>query len=245
MRDGARAICAQRRGSGARRPQHHRALRPRASAPTIAIPALLAVAAVHHHLIRGGLRTEVGLVVETGEARQVHDFCLLAGYGAEAINPYLAFDTLPPCSASSTSDLHRGEAHERYIKAIAKGILKVMSKMGICTFQSYCGAQIFDAIGLKQRIPRQVFHRHGRRRSKASASTRSPRRRCAAIASPSATRPTIATRSMSAASSRSASTAKRHAWTPTPCRCCSTRCAATTIASSRNTRASSATRRKR
>ena len=116
----------------------------------IAIPALLATAAVHHHLIRKGLRTSVGLVVESGEPREVHHFCCLAGYGAEAINPYLAFDTL--------LDMHkRGEmpkevdAYEvvsRYIKSIGKGILKVMSKMGISTYQSYCGAQIFDAVGL-------------------------------------------------------------------------------------------------
>jgi glutamate synthase (NADPH/NADH) large chain len=116
----------------------------------IAIPALLATAAVHHHLVRKGLRTSVGLVVESGEPREVHHFCCLAGYGAEAINPYLAFDTL--------LDMHkRGEmpqevdAYEvvtRYIKSIGKGILKVMSKMGISTYQSYCGAQIFDAVGL-------------------------------------------------------------------------------------------------
>ncbi|RUZ89791.1 glutamate synthase large subunit, partial [Mesorhizobium sp. M7A.F.Ca.US.003.02.2.1] len=125
----------------------------------IAIPALLATAAVHHHLIRKGLRTSVGLVVESGEPREVHHFCCLAGYGAEAINPYLAFDTL--------LDMHkRGElpkevdAYEvvsRYIKSIGKGILKVMSKMGISTYQSYCGAQIFDAIGLKTDFVQQYF----------------------------------------------------------------------------------------
>ncbi|WP_337180890.1 glutamate synthase large subunit [Shinella sp.] len=125
----------------------------------VAIPALLATAAVHHHLIRKGLRTSVGLVVETGEPREVHHFCLLAGYGAEAINPYLAFDTL--------TDMHkRGEfpkevdAEEvvyRYIKAIGKGILKVMSKMGISTYQSYCGAQIFDAIGLSSELVDKYF----------------------------------------------------------------------------------------
>ncbi|RWM64292.1 MAG: glutamate synthase large subunit, partial [Mesorhizobium sp.] len=125
----------------------------------IAIPALLATAAVHHHLIRKGLRTSVGLVVESGEPREVHHFCCLAGYGAEAINPYLAFDTL--------LDMHkRGElpaevdAYEvvsRYIKSIGKGILKVMSKMGISTYQSYCGAQIFDAIGLKTDFVQKYF----------------------------------------------------------------------------------------
>ncbi|RWI45675.1 MAG: glutamate synthase subunit alpha, partial [Mesorhizobium sp.] len=125
----------------------------------IAIPALLATAAVHHYLIRKGLRTSVGLVVESGEPREVHHFCCLAGYGAEAINPYLAFDTL--------LDMHkRGElpaevdAYEvvsRYIKSIGKGILKVMSKMGISTYQSYCGAQIFDAIGLKTDFVQKYF----------------------------------------------------------------------------------------
>ncbi|MDS4025526.1 MAG: glutamate synthase large subunit [Candidatus Contendobacter sp.] len=114
----------------------------------IAIPALLATAAVHHHLIRTGLRTEVGLVVETGEAKRVHDFCLLAGYGAEAINPYLAFDTLSSMLPGLPQKLTETEAHEHYTKALSKGILKVMSKMGISTYQSYCGAQIFEAVGL-------------------------------------------------------------------------------------------------
>ncbi|HAS51573.1 MAG TPA: glutamate synthase large subunit, partial [Gammaproteobacteria bacterium] len=114
----------------------------------IAIPALLATAAVHHHLIRTGLRTEVGLVVETGEAKRVHDFCLLAGYGAEAINPWLAFDTISSSLPHLTPRMSEVEAHEHYTKAISKGILKVMSKMGISTYQSYCGAQIFEAVGL-------------------------------------------------------------------------------------------------
>jgi len=126
-------------------------------ADNVAVPSLLAVAAVHHHLIRGGLRTESGLVVETGEARQLHDFCLLAGYGAEAINPYLAFDTLAALERDLDGKLVPGEAQERYIKAIAKGILKVMSKMGICTFQSYCGAQIFDAVGLNSEFLDKYF----------------------------------------------------------------------------------------
>ncbi|WP_406872505.1 glutamate synthase large subunit [Aminobacter sp. P9b] len=125
----------------------------------IDIPTLLATAAVHHHLIRKGLRTSVGLVVESGEPREVHHFCCLAGYGAEAINPYLAFDTL--------TDMHKrgefppevdgSEVVGRYIKSIGKGILKVMSKMGISTYQSYCGAQIFDAIGLKTDFVEKYF----------------------------------------------------------------------------------------
>jgi glutamate synthase (NADPH/NADH) large chain len=117
-------------------------------ADRIAIPALLATSGVHHHLIRAGLRTGLGLVVETGEAREVHHFCLLGGYGAEAINPYLAFETLEAMCENLPHDLDVEKARSRYIKAIDKGILKVMSKMGISTFQSYCGAQIFDAVGL-------------------------------------------------------------------------------------------------
>jgi glutamate synthase (NADPH/NADH) large chain len=123
----------------------------------VAIPSLLAVAAVHHHLIREGLRTEVGLVVETGEARQVHDFCLLGGYGAEAINPYLAFETLSAIRPDLPDTLDDEEIHHHYVKAIEKGVLKVMSKMGISTFQSYCGAQIFDAVGLAQEFVDAYF----------------------------------------------------------------------------------------
>ena len=123
----------------------------------VAIPALLATAAVHHHLIREGLRTEVGLVVETGEARQVHDFCLLGGYGAEAINPYLAFDSIHALAGELPGSPTPEEAENRYIEALNGGILKVMSKMGISTFQSYCGAQIFDAIGLNSDFIDQYF----------------------------------------------------------------------------------------
>ena len=121
----------------------------RASADCIPIPSLLACAAVHHHLIRKGLRTSVGLVVESGEPREVHHFACLAGYGAEAINPYLAFETLIAMHAELPQKIDEKEIVKRYIKSIDKGLLKVMSKMGISTYQSYCGAQIFDAVGLK------------------------------------------------------------------------------------------------
>lgn len=125
----------------------------------IAIPALLATAAVHHHLIRKGLRTSVGLVVESGEPREVHHFCCLAGYGAEAINPYLAFDTLLDMHKRGElpAEVDEYEVVSRYIKSIGKGILKVMSKMGISTYQSYCGAQIFDAIGLRSDFVQKYF----------------------------------------------------------------------------------------
>ncbi len=126
----------------------------------IPIPALLATAAVHHHLIRKGLRTSVGLVVETGEAREVHHFALLAGYGAEAINPYLAFETLAAMADEFPEEVDGYEACKRFIKSVDKGLLKVMSKMGISTYQSYCGAQIFDAVGLADDFVAEIFHRH-------------------------------------------------------------------------------------
>ncbi len=123
----------------------------------IAIPALLATAAVHHHLVRSGLRTATGLVVETGAAREVHHFATLAGYGAEAINPYLAFETLESIRDQLPEQLETREVQARYIKAVGKGLLKVMSKMGISTYQSYCGAQIFDAVGLNSAFVEQYF----------------------------------------------------------------------------------------
>ncbi|MDY7097000.1 MAG: glutamate synthase large subunit [Pseudomonadota bacterium] len=123
----------------------------------VPMPALLATAAVHHHLVRQGLRMQTGLVVETGEAREVHHFCVLAGYGAEAINPYIAFETLEDIRARKHSDLAREEVEQNYIKAIGKGIRKVMSKMGISTYQSYCGAQIFDAVGLSSGFIEKYF----------------------------------------------------------------------------------------
>jgi glutamate synthase (NADPH) large chain len=125
----------------------------------IPIPALLATAAVHHHLIRKGLRTAVGLVVETGEAREIHHFACLAGYGAEAINPYLAFETMLSMQADMEfpEGVEQKEIVKRYIKSIGKGLLKVMSKMGISTYQSYCGAQIFDAVGLSSDFVERYF----------------------------------------------------------------------------------------
>ena len=125
----------------------------------VAVPSLLATAAVHHHLIRKGLRTSVGLVVESAEPREVHHFAVLAGYGAEAINPYLAFETLAEMHANSyfPKEVDEKEVIQRYIKSINKGLLKVMSKMGISTYQSYCGAQIFDAVGLSTPFIKEYF----------------------------------------------------------------------------------------
>ena len=133
-------------------------LSDRAQGPDrIPMPALLATAAVHHHLVRQGLRMQTGLVVETGEAREVHHFCALAGYGAEAINPYVAFETIEQIQAEKFPDLDVWQLKKNYIKAVGKGILKVMSKMGISTYQSYCGAQIFDAVGLSSAFVDKYF----------------------------------------------------------------------------------------
>jgi glutamate synthase (NADPH/NADH) large chain len=123
----------------------------------IAIPALLATSAVHHHLVRTGQRTDSGLVIETGAAREVHQFATLAGYGAEAINPYLAFETLISIRDQLPDKLDEEEIQKRYIKAVGKGLFKVMSKMGISTYQSYCGAQIFDAVGLSTEFIDRYF----------------------------------------------------------------------------------------
>src|SRR5581483_913669 len=120
------------------------------------IPALLAVGAVHQHLVRKGLRTSTGLVAETGSAREVHQFALLAGYGAEAIHPYLALETLADLNSVSP-EISQYESAKRYVKAICKGLYKVMSKMGISTYQSYCGAQIFEAVGLQKAFVDKYF----------------------------------------------------------------------------------------
>src|SRR5947209_8016278 len=122
------------------------------------IPSLLAVAGVHHHLIREGTRTKVGLILESGEPREVHHFALLIGYGAGAINPYLAFETLEDMIRQDVlPGILPSKAIKNYIKAIGKGVMKVMSKMGISTAQSYCGAQIFEAVGLNKEVIDRYF----------------------------------------------------------------------------------------
>jgi glutamate synthase domain-containing protein 2/glutamate synthase domain-containing protein 1/glutamate synthase domain-containing protein 3 len=131
------------------------------NAGNVPIPALLATSGVHHHLVREGSRTRCGLVVETGEAREVHHFALLTGYGAGAVNPYLAFATLRQMSADGyIPDTYSYEKLEKnYVKSISKGLLKVMSKMGISTQHSYRGAQIFEAIGLNSEFINEFFTR--------------------------------------------------------------------------------------
>src|ERR687898_615267 len=115
------------------------------------IPSLLATASVHHHLVRAGIRMATTLVVETAEVREVHHFALLVGYGAAAVSPYLAFETIEDLAGSHLMDgVGPEEAAKNYVKAVGKGLLKVISKMGISTLFSYCGAQIFEAVGLNE-----------------------------------------------------------------------------------------------
>jgi hypothetical protein len=122
------------------------------------MPALLATAGVHHHLVRAGTRVKVGLIVESGEPRETHHMALLLSYGAGAINPYLAFETLDDMIRSQLlNNLDHAQAVRNYIKALNKGVVKVISKMGISTIQSYRGAQIFEAIGLDKKFIDQYF----------------------------------------------------------------------------------------
>ncbi|WP_140626402.1 glutamate synthase-related protein [Methylibium rhizosphaerae] len=123
----------------------------------VAIPALLALSAIHQHLVREGLRTTAGLVVETGSAREVHHFAVLAGYGAEAIHPYLAMETLASLHKELPGELSAEKAIYHYVKAIGKGLSKIMSKMGVSTYMSYCGAQLFEAIGLEKGLVDKYF----------------------------------------------------------------------------------------
>lgn len=129
-----------------------------ADAQNAPIPSLLAVAGLHHHLIRNGSRTKVSLILESGEPREVHHFCTLIGYGAQAINPYLAFESLDDLIREGLlSNMDHDYAVQKYIKAATKGVIKVMSKIGISTIQSYRGAQIFEALGISQPVIDQYF----------------------------------------------------------------------------------------
>lgn len=129
----------------------------RMSPDLVAIPALLATSSVHQHLVARGLRASAGLVIETGSARETHHFALLAGYGAEAVHPYLALETLAELAHGLPQDLSAETVSYNYIKAVGKGLMKVMSKMGISTYMSYCGAQIFEAVGLNKSLVDKYF----------------------------------------------------------------------------------------
>ena len=127
------------------------------NATQVAIPALLALSAIHQHLVLEGLRTTAGLVVETGTAREVHHFAVLAGYGAEAVHPYLTMETLADIHAELPGNLSADKAIYNYVKAIGKGLSKIMSKMGVSTYMSYCGAQLFEVIGLSSATVAKYF----------------------------------------------------------------------------------------
>ncbi|MEW7848526.1 glutamate synthase-related protein [Massilia aurea] len=129
----------------------------RLSPDLVAIPALLATSSVHQHLVARGLRASTGLVIETGSARETHHFALLAGYGAEAVHPYLALETLADLAHGLPQELSAETVSYNYIKAVGKGLMKVMSKMGISTYMSYCGAQIFEAVGLNKSLVDKYF----------------------------------------------------------------------------------------
>lgn len=125
----------------------------------VPIPALLAVSAVHHHLIREGTRTHCGFVLESGEPREVHHFALLLGYGATAINPYLAFETIHDQIMNRELEIDEAKAEKNYTKAVIKGVVKILSKMGISTIQSYLGAQVFEILGLEKSFVKRYFTR--------------------------------------------------------------------------------------
>ena len=149
----------------------------------VAVPSLLAVGAIHHHLVRAGTRLQAGLVVESGEPRSVQSMAVLIGYGAAAVNPYLMLATIDQLVAEGRLDLSQEEADERALKAIGKGLLKTISKMGISTLSSYCGAQVFEAVGLSPELIEKHFtgtavaHRRDRARS-SSPKARSPVTAC-------------------------------------------------------------------
>ena len=142
----------------------------------VAIPALLALSAIHQHLVREGLRTTAGLVVETGTAREVHHFAVLAGYGAEAVHPYLAMETLVAMHAILPGELGPRRRSTTTSRRSARGLSKIMSKMGVSTYMSYCGAQLFEAIGLESTDWSRSTSRHRQPASAASACSRSPRK---------------------------------------------------------------------
>ena len=122
------------------------------------IPSLLSVAAVHHHLVRESTRTQVGLVVEAGDAREVHHMAMLVGFGCAAINPYMAFESIEDMvDRGVITGMTSDQAKANYVKAAGKGVLKVMSKMGISTLASYTGAQLFQAVGISQRVLDEYF----------------------------------------------------------------------------------------
>ena len=212
------------------------------------IPSLLLTSAVHQHLVRTGQRTQVGLVVETGEAREVHHVALLIGYGAAAVNPYLAFETIDDLVANGAHRRRRRaeKAIANYVKALSKGVLKVMSKMGISTIQSYTGAQVFEAFGLSQALVDEYFGGTPSRLGGVGLAELAGRvrRPGTSRAFPLVDdRPARTAASTSAASTSGGARASCTCSTPRPSSCCSTRPApaSTTSSASTPTRSTSST----
>ena len=235
-----------RRGHSRRRDASH-PHRPGIDAKRAPIPSLLAASGLHHHLIRKGLRNDAGIIVETGEAREVMHFALLIGYGANAVCPTVAFSTIRELAESGPARKARctpEDAMDAYITAVKKGLLKTFSRMGISTMRSFFGAQIFEAVGLEPRADRQVLHAAPPRGSRASAWTRSPRRpsRATARAFPQTARAADAAR-RGRRSTTAATAARSTSGRPRRSTSCSRRCAPTTTSSSRSIRASSTTSR--
>ena len=181
------------------------------------IPSLLAVSAVHHHLVRTKERTTVALVVESGDAREVHHIAMLIGFGAAAVNPYLAFESIEDLvREGELTGIEAATAVRNYLKALGKGVMKVMSKMGISTVASYTAAQAFEAIGLDQRRRRRVLHRHAKPARRSRPRRASPRRSSCGTAAPiRRTRPNGCTAaSRSAASTQFRREGELHLFTP-------------------------------
>ncbi|GAB4005395.1 hypothetical protein GCM10029992_53140 [Glycomyces albus] len=198
------------------------------------IPSLLLTAAVHQHLVREQTRTKVALLVETGDCRTVHHAAVLLGYGAAAVNPYLAFDSVEELCDLGVVDAEPAQAVENYIDGLCKGILKVMSKIGISTVASYTGAQIFEAVGLDEDFVDRYFTGTDSA-SAASASRRSARRSPSGTAAPTSRRSTPTSRCLRAATTSGAAKARSTCSTPRRSSCSSTR------PSRASTRCSSAT----
>jgi len=204
----------------------------------VAIPALLATSAIHQHLVSKGLRTSTGLVVETGSARETHHFALLAGYGAEAIHPYLAMDTLVEMAKGLPGDLSPEKAIYNFQKAVGKGLLKVFSKMGISTYMSYCVLRFLKPSGLTNRWSKNIS-RAQPPMSRGLVYSKSRKKRCGCTNSPSATTPCWRMRWTQVASTHSACVVKSTCGHRTRSRSCSIRRVPIISAPTRNTRRSS------
>ena len=236
------SLCCGGSGRGEIRPQHPDRLGPQPrSEQQVAIPALLATSTIHQHLVGRGLRASTGLVVETGSARETHHFALLAGYGAEAVHPYLALETLAELAHNLPHEMDVDKAITNYTKAIGKGLLKVMSKMGISTYMSYCGAQIFEAVGLNKSLVDKYFRGTSSNVEGIGLFEVAEEAHTHCTARPSATTRCWPMRWMLAASTPSACAVKSICGRRTPSPSCSTRPAPTALRHLQRIRSASST----